>query len=66
MVTARSALDGANGNTRTTWRNGYRKRALDTGLGTLNLKVPKPRQGNYAPGFPEPRKTSETAPVAVV
>ena len=51
---------------RTTWRNGYRKRALDTRLGTLNLKAPKPRQGNYAPGFPEPRKTSETAPVAVV
>jgi len=35
-------------------------------LGTLNLKTPKPRQGNYAPGFPEPRKTSETAPVAVM
>ena len=51
---------------RTTWRNGYRKRALDTRLGTLNLKAPKPRQGNYAPGFPEPRKTSETAPVAVM
>ncbi|MBC6408229.1 MAG: transposase [Rhodobacteraceae bacterium] len=51
---------------RTTWRNGYRKRALDTRLSTLNLKLPKPRQGNYVPGFPEPRKTSETAPVAVV
>ena len=29
---------------RTTWRNGYRERALDTRLGTLNLKVPKLRQ----------------------
>ena len=48
--------------TRATWRNGYRERALDTRLGTLNLKLPKPRQGNYAPGFPEPRKTSEKAP----
>ena len=26
---------------RTTWRNGYRERALDTRLGTLNLRVPK-------------------------
>jgi putative transposase len=30
---------------RTTWRNGYRERALDTRLGTLNLRVPKLRQG---------------------
>ena len=44
---------------RTTWRNGYRERALDTRLGTLNLKVPKLRQGSYFPGFLEPRKTSE-------
>ena len=66
MATARSVLDGTNGQTHATWRNGYRERALDTRLGTLNLKVPKPRQGNYAPGFPEPRKTSETAPVAVI
>ena len=29
---------------RTTWRNGYRERALDTRLGTLSLKVPKLRQ----------------------
>ncbi len=34
---------------RTTWRNGYRERALDTRLGTLNLKVPKLRQGSYFP-----------------
>jgi transposase-like protein len=25
---------------RTTWRNGYRDRSLDTRLGTLNLKIP--------------------------
>ena len=36
---------------RATWRNGYRERALDTRLGTLNLKVPKLRQGSYFPGF---------------
>jgi len=51
---------------RVTWRNGYRERALDTRLGTLNLKVPKLRQGSYFPGFLEPRKTSETALVAVI
>ena len=51
---------------RTTWRNGYRERALDTRLGTLNLRVPKLRQGSYFPGFLEPRKTSEKALVAVI
>ena len=51
---------------RATWRNGYRERALDTRLGTLNLKVPKPRHGSYFPGFLEPRKTSEKALVAVI
>ena len=51
---------------RTTWRNGYRVRALDTRLGTLNLKVPKLRQGSYFPGFLEARKTSEKALVAVI
>lgn len=51
---------------RTTWRNGYRDRALDTRLGTLNLRVPKLRQGSYFPGFLEPRRTSEKALVAVI
>ena len=51
---------------RTTWRNGYPERALDTRLGTLNLKVPKLRQGSYFPGVLEARKTSEQALVAVI
>ncbi len=51
---------------RTTWRNGYRERALDTRLGTLNLRVPKLRQGSDCPGFLEARKTSEQALVTVV
>ena len=42
------------GETRQTWRNGYRERALDTRLGTLNLKIPKMRSGAYFPGFLEP------------
>ena len=51
---------------RVTYRNGYRDRALDTRLGTLNLRVPKLRQGSYFPGFLEPRRTSEKALVAVI
>ena len=41
---------------RTTWRNGYRERTLDTRIGSLNLKIPKLRQGSYSPDFLEPRR----------
>jgi transposase-like protein len=52
---------------RQTYRNGYRDRALDTRLGTLQLRVPKLRTGpSYFPPFLEPRKTSERALVAVI
>src|SRR5215203_376017 len=51
---------------RTTWRNGYRERTLDTRLGPLNLKIPKLRTGSYFPSFLEPRKTAERALVAVI
>jgi putative transposase len=51
---------------RLNWRNGYRERALDTRLGTLQLRIPKLRQGSYFPPFLEPRKTSEKALVAVI
>jgi transposase-like protein len=51
---------------RATYRNGYRERALDTRLGTLNLKIPKLRSGAYFPGFLEPRRTVEKALVAVI
>ena len=51
---------------RSTYRNGYRERSLDTRLGTLNLKVPKLRTGSYFPGFLEPRRTVEKALVAVI
>ena len=50
---------------RMTWRNGYRDRALDTRLGTLNLKIPKLRVGSYFPPFLEARRTTEKALVAV-
>jgi putative transposase len=51
---------------RLTWRNGYRDRTLDTRLGSLQLRIPKLRQGSYFPPFLEPRKTSEKALIAVI
>src|SRR5437763_4702115 len=51
---------------RTTYRNGYRDRALDARLGALQLRIPKLRHGSYFPPFLEPRKTSEKALVAVI
>ena len=51
---------------RLTWRNGYRDRTLDTRLGSLQLRIPKLRQGSYFPPFLEARKTSEKALVAVI
>jgi transposase-like protein len=52
---------------RTTYRNGFRDRPLDTRLGTLQLRIPKLRSGPaYFPPFLEPRKTSERALVAVI
>src|ERR671927_28525 len=51
---------------RLNYRNGYRERALDTRLGTLQLRVPKLRQGAYFPPFLEPRKVTEKALVAVI
>ena len=51
---------------RLNYRNGYRERAFDTCLGTLQLRIPKLRQGSYFPPFLEPRKTGEKALVAVI
>jgi transposase-like protein len=52
---------------RQTHRNGFRDRALETRLGTLQLRIPKLRAGSsYFPAFLEPRKTSERALVAVI
>ena len=41
---------------RTTYRNGYRDRTLDTRLGSLQLRIPKLRQGSYFPPFLEPAR----------
>jgi len=47
-------------------RNGYRERVLETTMGTLELKIPKLREGSYFPSFLEPRRRWEQAFVSVV
>ena len=44
--------------TRTTYRNGYRERILDTGSGRLELQIPKLRTGSFFPTLLEPRRRS--------
>jgi putative transposase len=48
-------------------RNGYRFRPLDTRVGSIDLSIPKLREGSYYPGWLlEPRRRAERALVAVV
>jgi transposase-like protein len=48
-------------------RNGYRVRPWDTRVGTIDLAVPKLRQGVYSPEFLlQPRRRAEQALMAVV
>ena len=47
-------------------RNGYRERTWDPRVGTLELRVPRVRDGSYFPSLLEPRKRAERALVAVV
>ena len=51
---------------RTGQRNGYRERTWDTRVGTIDLRVPRARDGSYFPSLLEPRKRAERALVAVV
>ena len=51
---------------RTNSRNGYRERTWDTRAGSVELKIPKLRQGSYFPEFLEPRRTAEKALTAVI
>jgi putative transposase len=51
---------------RVTQRNGYRPRDWDTRVGTVELAVPKLRQGSYFPSLLEPRRRAERALAAVV
>ena len=51
---------------RTGQRNGYRERQWDTRVGTVDLRVPRVRDGSFFPALLEPRKRAERALVAVV
>jgi putative transposase len=47
-------------------RNGYRERSWETRVGTVELKVPRVRDGGYFPSLLEPRRRAERALAAVV
>ncbi len=51
---------------RTGVRNGYRDRQWDTRVGTVELEVPRVRDGSYFPSLLEPRRKAERALSAVV
>ena len=51
---------------RTTRRNGYRPRRWDTRVGSIDLQIPKLRQGSYFPALLEPRRRAERVLLAVV
>jgi putative transposase len=51
---------------RTGQRNGYRERLWDTRVGTVELRVPRVRDGSFFPSLLEPRKRAERALAAVV
>lgn len=47
-------------------RNGYRERSWDTRVGTVELKVPRVRDGGYFPSLLQPRRRAERALAVVV
>ena len=44
---------------RTGQRNGYRERQWDTRVGTIDLRVPRVRDGSFYPALLEPRRRAE-------
>jgi putative transposase len=60
------AAHGERSPARINHRNGYRERAWDTRVGTVDLEIPKLRKGSYFPAFLEPRRASEKALTAVI
>ena len=51
---------------RLTRRNGYRDRRWDTRVGTVDLAIPRVRDGSYYPSLLEPRRRAERALLAVI
>ena len=65
-VSARTGAEyGERSPERVTQRNGYRPRAWDTRVGTMDLHIPKLREGSYFPSLLEPRRRSKRALLAV-
>jgi putative transposase len=60
------AAHGERSAERTNQRNGYRERPWHTGVGTVQVAIPKLRKGSYFPSFLEARRTSEKALIAVI
>src|ERR1041385_5354445 len=61
VTTKTGAEYGERSSERVTQRNGYRERPWDTRVGTLELRIPKLRDGSYFPTLLEPRRRSERA-----
>lgn len=58
---------GERSDARQAQRNGYRTRRFDTGLGTLQLQIPKLRRGrSYLPSFLKARQRSDDALMAAI
>lgn len=55
-----------NAGERKDYRNGSRTRSVDTRMGSIDLRVPRAREGNFVPPLVEHRKRSERALVAAV
>lgn len=51
---------------RNNYRNGTRIRPYETRLGSIDLNIPKLRQGTYFPSFLEPRRMWEQALINVI
>ncbi len=60
------AAPGERSSERRNHRNGYRDRDWQTRAGTVELRIPKLRQGSYFPAFLEPRRMAEKALTAVI
>jgi putative transposase len=66
VTAAAGAGYGERSGDRVARRNGYRERAWETRVGSIELAIPRLRSGSYFPSFLEPRRRSEQALVAVV
>lgn len=51
---------------RTNSRNGHRSHILDTGMGRIEVEIPKLRQGSFFPSLLEPRRRIDRALLAVI